>query len=117
MVSCQVSNVTLVERCWESFYASVKARMVEPVPVLAYSAFQPLRELPQVINELAIQVLNATLHLALILRVRRMSKMRFNAMRTAPSFPLLLKLLPKIGKNSLRQMPLLLQNSHRLSRR
>ena len=58
--------------------------MVKPVSVLAYFALEPFRKLPQMINELSVQVLNASFHLALVLRIRRMSKMRLNTMLTAP---------------------------------
>ncbi|MGD0203893.1 MAG: hypothetical protein ABSC20_08335 [Candidatus Bathyarchaeia archaeon] len=44
------------------------------------------------INKLAVQVLDAPLDFAFILRVRWMSKMRFNSMNTAPTLPLIPKL-------------------------
>ena len=66
--------------------------MIEPFSVLVYSALEPFRKLPKVINELSVQVLNAPLNLAFILRIRRMRKMRFNVMLTAPVLPLLLEL-------------------------
>ena len=91
--------------------------MVKPVSVIAYLAVEPLRNLTQMINELSVKVLNAPFNLALVLRVRRMSKMRFNMMHTAPVFPLLLKLRSMIRQNSLRQPLLLFQCSHRFSRR
>jgi hypothetical protein len=66
--------------------------MVKPVLVFAYLAGEPLRNLKQMINELSVKVLNAPFNLALVLRVRRMSKMRLNTTLTAPALPLLLKL-------------------------
>src|SRR4030067_2183708 len=90
--------------------------MVKPVSIVAYFAFEPFRKLPQRIDELSIQVLNAPFNLALVLRIRRMSKMRVNAMLTAPVLPLFFKLRPMIRQNSLRKPLLPLQNSHRLSR-
>jgi hypothetical protein len=66
--------------------------MIKPVSVFAYLPFEPFRKLSQVINELSVKVLNAPLDFAFVLRIRRMSKMRFNMMPTAPVFPLLLKL-------------------------
>ena len=107
-MSCQVSNVTLVEVNWECFYASVEARMIKPVSILAYFALEPLRKLAQMINKLTIQVLDAPLNLAFVLRIRRMRKMRFNTVLTTPALPLLLKLAAMIGKNSFRQILLLL---------
>jgi hypothetical protein len=44
------------------------------------------------VNELAVQVLNAPFHLAFILRVRRMSKMSLNTVPNAPFPPLLFEL-------------------------
>jgi hypothetical protein len=113
---CQVSNVTLVECCWDRFYSSVESGMVKPVLVLVYFPLEPFREFPEVINELAVEVLNAPLNFTLILWIRRMSKMRFNAMLTAPVFPLLLKLRSMIRQNSLRKPALSLQNRYGLSR-
>ena len=117
LLSCQVSNVTLVQVCWERFYASVKARMIKPVSVLAYFAFEPFRKLAQMINEFSVKVLNAPFNFAFVLRIRRMSKMRLNVMLTAPSFPLFFKLRSTVRKNSLRKPILLLQHSHCFSRR
>ena len=44
--------------------------MVEPFPVFVQPTFEPSRKLPQVVNELAVQVLNASFDFALILRIR-----------------------------------------------
>src|SRR3989337_3964274 len=90
--------------------------MVKPVSVLVYLTFEPSRELAQWINEFSIEVLNAPFNLALVLRIRRMSKLSLNTMLTAPVFPLLLKLRAMIRQKSLRKPLLLLQNSHRFSR-
>jgi hypothetical protein len=59
------------------------------------------------VNELAVQVMNAPFHLALVLRIRRMSKMSLNTVPNAPFLPLLLELATVIRKYSLRK-PLLL---------
>jgi hypothetical protein len=69
------------------------------------------------INKLAVQILDAPLNLALILRVRRMRKMRFNMMHTAPRLPLLFELAAMIRKYSLRKPLLLLQRRRCLSSR
>jgi len=69
------------------------------------------------INELSVKVLNTPFNLAFVLRIRRMSKMRLNAMLTAPSLPLFFKLGTMVRKNSLRKPILLLQHSHCFSRR
>lgn len=69
------------------------------------------------INELPVKVLNTPFNLAFVLRIRRMSKMRLNAMLTAPSLPLLFKLLSMVEKNSFRTPILLLQHSYCFSRR
>src|SRR3990170_945689 len=69
------------------------------------------------INKLPVQVLDAPLNLALVLRIRRMRKKRLNTMLFAPTFPLLLKLAARIRKNSLRKPLLPLQHSHCFSRR
>lgn len=66
--------------------------MVEPLFVLAYFAFEPFWKLPEVINELAVEILNAPLNLTFVLWIRGMRKMRFNMMLTAPVLPLLLEL-------------------------
>ncbi len=58
------------------FYASMKTRMIEPLLALAWSAFEAFRKLPKMIDELPVQVLDAPLDLALVLRMRRMRKMR-----------------------------------------
>jgi hypothetical protein len=91
--------------------------MVKPVSVIAYLAVEPLRNLTQMVNELSVKVLNAPFNLALVLRVRRMSKMRLNATLTAPVFPLLLKLRSMIRQNSLRKTLLPLQHRYCFSRR
>ena len=44
VVTVQLSNVALVEFYWEHLYASMKARMIKPLPVLANFASQPLRK-------------------------------------------------------------------------
>jgi len=116
-MSCQVSNVTRVQVCWERFYASVKAKMIKPFSILVYFAIEPFRKLAQMINELSVKILNTPFNLAFVLRIRRMSKMRLNAMQTAPSLPLLLKLRSMVRKNSLRKPLLLLQHRYCFSRR
>jgi hypothetical protein len=78
--------------------------MVEPVSILAQFALEPFRKLSQVIDEFAVQVLNTPLHLALVLRIRRMSKMSFNMMLIAPGLPSLFELRSMIRKNSLRKL-------------
>jgi hypothetical protein len=79
-------------------------------------AFEPSRELAQWINEFSIEVLDAPLNLALVLRIRRMSKLSLDPMLTAPVLPLLLKLAAMIRKYSLRKPLLPLQNSHSFRR-
>ena len=69
------------------------------------------------INKLAVQVLNATLNLALVLRIRRMRKMRLNMALAAPALPLLLELAAMVRQNGLRKLLLPRQNSNRFSRR
>ena len=64
--------------------------MVEPLFVLAWFAFEPFRELSKVIDELPVEVLDAPLNLALVLRIRRKRKMSVDAGLTAPFLPLLL---------------------------
>ena len=64
--------------------------MVKPVSVFAYLAVEPFRKLPQMINELSVKVLNTPLNFALILRIRRMSKLSFNAMFTGTSLSIVL---------------------------
>jgi hypothetical protein len=91
--------------------------MVEPFSVVGQFAFEPFWKLPEVIDELSIQVLNAPLNLALVLRIRRMRKMSFNAMQTAPFLPFLLELRSMIRENRLRKPLLLLQNTCHLIRR
>src|SRR3990172_1872865 len=105
-LSCQLSNVTLVEFCWKRFYPSMKAQIVKPVSVLVYLTFEPSRELAQRINEFSIEVLDASFNLALVLRIRRMSKLSLNTMLTTPVLQLILKLRAMIRPNSLRK-PLL----------
>jgi len=78
---------------------------------------KPAGKLPQLIDELSVEVSDATFNLALILRIRRMSKLCINPVSTAPVLPLLLKLLPMITQNSLRKPPNFLQYSHCFSRR
>ena len=74
--------------------------MVEPFCVFLQSAFEALRELPEMINELSVQVLNASFDLALVLRIRRMRKMSLNTVPTAPVLPLPLELATVVGKDS-----------------
>ena len=50
----QLSNVTLVKISWMCFYSPVEARMAKPLFVLAQFAFEPLRKLPKVIDELPV---------------------------------------------------------------
>jgi len=69
------------------------------------------------INELSVKILNAPFNLALVLRIRRMSKICLNTMQTAPSLPLFLKLRSMIRQNSLRKPVLLLQHRYCFSRR
>jgi len=61
--------------------------VVEPFSVFPQFPLQPSRELPEMVNELPVQVLNAPLHLALILRIRRVSVMRLNPIFPAPPLP------------------------------
>ena len=91
--------------------------MVKPVSVIVYLTFEPSRKLAQWINEFSVEVLDASFNFAFVLRVRRMSKMRLNAMLTAPVFPLLLKLRSMIRQNSLRKPLLPLQHRYCFSRR
>jgi len=58
------------------------------------------------IDELPVEVLDASLDLTLVLRMRRMRKMSLNMTLTASFLPLLLELAAVIRKNSLRK-PLL----------
>jgi hypothetical protein len=90
--------------------------MIKPFLVIIYFAFEPFWKLSQMINKLSVEVLNAPLNLAFVLRIRRMRKMRHNTMQNAPALPLLLKLRSMIRQNTLRKPLLLLQNSHRFSR-
>jgi hypothetical protein len=53
------------------------------------------------IDGLPVQVLDAPLDLALVLRMRRMRKMSLNMTLTASFLPLLLELAAVIGKNVL----------------
>ena len=69
------------------------------------------------VDEFSIEILDAAFNLALILRVRRMSKMSLNTMQAAPALPLLLKLRPMIRKYGLRKPPLPFEHSNRLSSR
>ena len=80
--------------------------MVKPLLVLAQFAFEPFRKLPKVIDELPVEVLDASLDLTLVLRMRRTRKINLNMTLTAPFLPLLLELAAVIRKNSLRK-PLL----------
>jgi hypothetical protein len=57
-----------------------------------------------VIDELPVEVLDASLDLALVLRMRRTRKMSLNMTLTASFLPLLLELAAVIGKNSLRSL-------------
>ena len=97
----QLSNVTLVKISWMCFCSLVEARMVKPLFVLVQFAFEPFRKLPKIIDELPVQVLDAPLDLALVLRVRRMRKMSLNMTLTSSFLPLLLELAAVIGKNVL----------------
>jgi hypothetical protein len=56
---------------------------------------------PRVIDELPVEVLDASLDLTLVLRMRRTRKINLN---TAPFLPLLLELAAVIRKNSLRSL-------------
>jgi hypothetical protein len=58
---------------------------------------------PRVIDELPVEVLEASLDLALVLRIRRTPKMSLNTTLTASFLPLLLELAAVIRKNSLRK--------------
>ena len=69
------------------------------------------------IDELPVQVLDAPLDLALVLRVRRMRKINLNTTLTALFLPLLLELAAVIRKNSLKKPLQPLQNRRNLSRR
>ena len=53
--------------------------MVEPVSVLAWFAFEPFRKLPKVIDEIPVEVLDAPLDLALVLRIKKKRKMSVDA--------------------------------------
>ena len=77
--------------------------VIKPILVVYQFVSKPFWKLPKMINELSVQVLNATLNFALILRVRRMSKESLNTMETAPLPPLIPKLWPMIRQNSLRK--------------
>jgi hypothetical protein len=90
--------------------------MVKPISVFTYFALKPLRKLPQMNNELSVEILNATLNIALVLRIRRMRKMSLNTTVVAPPFPLHPKLRPTITQNSLGKPPLPLQHCNRFSR-
>ncbi len=100
-MSCQVSNVTLVQVCWERLYSSVEALMVEPFPVLTKFTLEPPRKPPQVVYEFPVQVLDTPLNLALVLRIRRMSKKHSNAMPSTPPLPVFLELLAMIRVSAL----------------
>jgi hypothetical protein len=63
-----------------------------------------------VIDELPVEVLDAPLNLALVLRIRRMRKINLNTALTAPFLPLLLELAAVIGKSGLRKPPFCLSN-------
>ena len=90
--------------------------MIKPISVIADMP-KPAGKLPQLIDELSVEVLDTTFNLALVLRVRRMSKLSIDPMSPAPVLPLLLKLRPMITQNSLRKPPNFLQYSHCFSRR
>jgi hypothetical protein len=53
--------------------------MVERLFVLTWFAFEPFRKLPKVIDGLPVEVLDAPLDLALVLRARRKRKMSVDA--------------------------------------
>jgi hypothetical protein len=91
--------------------------MVKPHLVLAQFAFEPFKKLPKVIDELPVEVLEASLDLALVLRMRRTRKMSLNMTLTASFLPLLLELAAVIRKNSLKKPLQPLQNRRNLSRR
>ena len=91
--------------------------MIKPIFVLVYFAFEPLRKFPQMINELSVEVLYASLNFTLVLRIRRMSKMGFNVMLQTPALPLFSELWFMITKNGLRKLPLFFQNRYCFSSR
>ena len=88
--------------------------MAKPLLVLAQFAFEPFKKLPKVIGELPVEVLDASLDLILVLRMRRTRKINLN---TAPFLPLLLELPAVTRKNSLKKPLQPLQNRRNLSRR
>jgi hypothetical protein len=55
-------------------------------------------------DELPVEVLDASLDLTLVLRMRRTRKINLNTTLTAPLLPLLLELAAVIRKNSLRSL-------------
>jgi hypothetical protein len=57
-----------------------------------------------VIDELPVEVLDASLDLTLVLRIRRTRKINLNTTLTAPLLPLLLELAAVIRKNSQRSL-------------
>ena len=91
--------------------------MIKPVSIFAYFAFEPFRKLPQVIHELTVKILDAPFNLALVLRIRRMSKMCLNTVAVTPVSPLISKLRSMITQNSFRKSANSLQYSHGFSRR
>jgi hypothetical protein len=86
------------------FLRLCKKQVIEPLFVLAQFAFEPFRKLPNVINELPVQVLEAPLNLALVLKIRRTRRISLNTTLTAPFLPLLVELAAVIRKNSLRSL-------------
>jgi hypothetical protein len=72
--------------------------MVEPIPVLVQSPFEPAWKLSEMVNKLVVQVLNTPFNLAFVLRIRWMRKMSFNTVFLAPLFPVFLELRTVIRK-------------------
>jgi hypothetical protein len=85
------------------FYPLVEGRMVKPLFILDQFAFETFGGLPKVIDELLVEVLDASFDLILVLRMRRTRKINLNTALTAPFLRLLLELAVVIGKNSLRK--------------
>jgi len=67
----------------------MKQWMIEPFPVFINLSVQPSRKPSQLINKLPIKVPYTTFHLALVLWVIRMCKVRFNTIPLAPFLPFL----------------------------
>jgi hypothetical protein len=82
--------------CSKRYFGSRLMMYVDSV--LAYFAFEPLGKLPQMTQELSIEVLNSSFNFAFVLRVRRMRIYWRNTMPTAPVFPVIFKLFTVIRK-------------------